>query len=138
MAAAGWLLDKSAYTCLPAAVDANEWIERIERGLVHLATVTLLEMGYSARSGSDWAAMMAEPPISLMPIEYATPRIERRALDIQGQLARRGHHRAPSIPDLLIAATAEMAGLTLLHRDKDFSLIAETTGQPLELIELAG
>nr|WP_276578139.1 PIN domain-containing protein [Nocardiopsis dassonvillei] len=40
--------------------------------------------------------------------------------------------RAPGIPDLLIAAVAERAGLTLLHLDKDFELIAEITGQPVE------
>lgn len=44
-------------------------------------------------------------------------------------LADRGQHRAPSIPDTLIAATAELAGLTILHRDKDFDLIASITGQ---------
>jgi len=33
---------------------------------------------------------------------------------------------------LIIAAAAELAGLTLLHLDKDFDLIAGITGQPLE------
>src|SRR5690606_21475900 len=47
-------------------------------------------------------------------------------------LAYRGAHRAPSIPDLLIAATAEKAGLTVLAADKDFTLIAAITGQPIE------
>ena len=51
-------------------------------------------------------------------------------------LADRGQHRAPSIPDLLIAATAELAGFTVLHHDKDFDLIAELTGQPLERLTL--
>lgn len=39
---------------------------------------------------------------------------------------------APAIPDLLIAATAELAGLVVLHDDKDFALIAGITGQPHE------
>ena len=47
-------------------------------------------------------------------------------------LADRGQHRAPSIPELIIAATAELAGLTVLHLDKDFDIIADITGQPLE------
>jgi predicted nucleic acid-binding protein len=47
-------------------------------------------------------------------------------------LADRGHHRAPSIPDLLVAAIAEAAGLVVLHDDKDFELIAELTGQGVE------
>ena len=51
-------------------------------------------------------------------------------------LADRGLHRAHSIPDLLIAATAEKVGLTVLAVDKDFGLIAEITVQPVETLEL--
>ena len=43
-------------------------------------------------------------------------------------------YRAPSIPDLLVAATAEKAGLTVLAVDKDFDLIAEITGQAVEAL----
>jgi predicted nucleic acid-binding protein len=39
------------------------------------------------------------------------------------------------VPDLLIAATAELAGLIVLHLDKDFELIADVTGQPLERLD---
>ena len=53
-------------------------------------------------------------------------------LEILALLADRGQHRAPSIPDLIIAATAELAGLTVLHLDKDFEVIAAVTGQPVE------
>jgi predicted nucleic acid-binding protein len=52
-------------------------------------------------------------------------------------LADRGHHRVPSVPDLLVAAIAELAGLTVLHVDKDFDVIAEITGQPIERLGLA-
>ena len=71
-----------------------------------------------------------------MPVEYLTPKIEDRALELQFALAERGHHRAPSVPDLLIAATAELAELTVLHIDKDFDLIAEITDQRLERLEV--
>jgi predicted nucleic acid-binding protein len=70
-----------------------------------------------------------------MPIEYLTPAIEDRAVEVLGFLADRGQHRAPSIPDLIIAATAELSGLTVLHLDKDFDVIAEITGQPLERLK---
>jgi predicted nucleic acid-binding protein len=66
-----------------------------------------------------------------MPVEYLTPAIEDRAVELQRVLADRGQHRAPSIPDLLVAATAELCGLVVLHVDKDFELIADITGQPL-------
>ncbi len=51
-------------------------------------------------------------------------------------LADRGQHRAASIPDLILAATAELAGLTVLHLDKDFDLITEITGQPAERLNM--
>jgi predicted nucleic acid-binding protein len=50
-------------------------------------------------------------------------------------LADRGQHRALSIPDLLIAATAEVAQLTVLHVDEDFDLIAAITGQSIERLD---
>ena len=67
-----------------------------------------------------------------MPVEYATPAIEDRAVTVQLLLADQGHHRAVSVPDLLVAAAAELAGLTVLHDDKDFERIAAVTGQPIE------
>ena len=131
-----WLIDKSALVRLAASPDAAEWAARIERGLVRITTVTRLEAGYSARSGPQLRAGFQRPPLSSMPVEYLTPAIEDRAVEVLTLLADRGQHRAPSIPDLIIAATAELAGLTVLHLDKDFDLIAEITGQPMELLNV--
>jgi predicted nucleic acid-binding protein len=131
-----WLIDKSALVRLASAAAAAEWASRIDRGLVRISTVTRLEVGYSARTASDHRTLLTEPPMSSMPVEYLTPTIEDRAVELQLVLAERGLHRAPSIPDLLIAATAELADLTVLHLDKDFELIAELTGQPTERLEL--
>lgn len=132
-----WLIDKSALTRLGSSPDADEWAGRIERGLVRITTVTLLEVGYSARSVSALRAGLRNPAIASMPVEYATPAIEDRAVDVLMRLAERGQHRAPSVPDLMIAATAELAGLTVLHNDKDFDLIADITGQPMERLRSA-
>jgi predicted nucleic acid-binding protein len=132
VAVTDWLIDKSALVRLGASPDAEDWAGRIERGLVRITTMTRLEVGYSARTAADARSVFGTPPISMMPVEYLTPAIEDRALEVQLMLADRGRHRAPSIPDLLIAATAELAGLTVLHLDKDFELIAERTGQHTE------
>jgi predicted nucleic acid-binding protein len=132
----GWLVDKSALVRLGDSPDASAWAERIERGLVRITTVTRLEVGYSARSGSDARSIFASSPLSAMPVEYLTPAIEDRAIDIQLLLAGQGQHRAPSIPDVIIAATAELAGLTVLHLDKDFNIIADITGQPTERLRV--
>ena len=137
MALKGWLIDKSAYARLGTTPDADLWRNRIARGLVRLSVVTRLELGYSFRGVADAERETASPPLSLMPVEYFTPSIEERAVELQMLLTSRGQHRAPSIPDLLLAATAEKRGLTILAVDKDFALISEITGQPVEALAVA-
>lgn len=131
-----WVIDKSAYQRLLASPDADEWLARINRGLVRVTAVTLLAMGFSARNGPDWRGSVQRPPISLMPMLNVTPAMEDRVVEVQGLLAERGHHRAVKVPDLLIAAAAEVSRCAVLHVDKDFELIADVTGQPVE--RLAG
>ena len=136
MAVAGWLIDKSALVRLHSSRDAEAWVQRIERGLVHISSLTKLEVGYSARSGRDHGTLLTGPPIASMITQYLTPAIEDRALEVQGLLARRGQHRGPSIPDLLIAATAELNGLTVLHVDADFTRISSISGQKVERLRV--
>ncbi|HEX4745666.1 MAG TPA: PIN domain nuclease [Gaiellaceae bacterium] len=68
------------------------------------------------------------------------PRQWQRALDVYEQLARTGgmHHRAVKHFDLLTAAAAESAGVTVLHYDADFDEIAAITGQPTRWIAPRG
>jgi predicted nucleic acid-binding protein len=131
-----WLIDKSALARLGRSVDAELWLSRVQRGLVRVTAATVLEVGFSARSGADWQTLIHGAPLALMPVESLTPQIEQRAIDVQGILADRGEHRAPSVPDLLIAAAAELVGLTVLHLDKDFDLVAEVTGQLVERLRI--
>lgn len=132
----GWLVDKSALVRLGASPDAHMWASRIERGVVRVTSITRLEVGFSARNSADLRSGMARPPLASMPVEYLTPAMEDRALAVQEALAERGQHRAVSIPDLLVAAAAELAQLTVLHVDQDFDLIAAVTGQPMERLAL--
>jgi len=57
----------------------------------------------------------------------------QRAEEIYAGLARMrgGRHRGMPVGDVLIAATAEAHGLSVLHDDNHFDLIAEVTGQPV-------
>ncbi len=126
------MIDKSALVRIGNSPSAPEWADRIQRGLVRISTVTRLEIGYSARTGAQARTAWRTPPLAAMPVEYLTPAIEDRAVEVQLLLADRGQHRAPSIPHLMIAATAELAGLTVLHVDKDFELIADVTRQSVE------
>ena len=49
MALTSWLIDKSAVVRLGSSPEAAEWATRIGRGLVRIANVTRLEIGYSVR-----------------------------------------------------------------------------------------
>jgi hypothetical protein len=125
-----WLIDKSALVRLGTSSHAEQWAESA-RPRAHRRRDTgrgrilrTLCPGYGPR--------LRTPPLSSMPVEYSTPTIEDRAMTVQRQLAERGQHRAPSIPDLLIAATAELSNRIVLHVDKDFELIADLTSQPIE------
>ena len=61
----------------------------------------------------------------------------QRAIEVQGLLAMRGQHRVP-MPELIIAAAAERAGMVLLHYDADFDRIASVTGQAMEWVVVRG
>ena len=63
-----------------------------------------------------------------------TEAVVDRALAVQALLAARSQHRAVPLPDLLVAACAESAELTVLHYDADFERIAALTGQPVQWV----
>jgi predicted nucleic acid-binding protein len=60
-----------------------------------------------------------------MPGEYQTPAIEDRVIVVQPLLADSGRHRAPSVPDLIVAATAELAGLVVLDDKRLYEVNVE-------------
>jgi len=104
----------------------------------HLATcaVTNLEMLFSARSGAEWD--MVREQLQGLPTVPITPTVCTRAIEVQGMLWHSGKVRAVGIPDLLIAAAAEAAGLSVLHYDTDFDLVAAVTGQECRWVVEAG
>jgi predicted nucleic acid-binding protein len=61
-----------------------------------------------------------------------------RAMEVLLQLATKSQHRNFSWPDLIIAATAEQNGATVLHYDSDYDRIAAITGQPVEWVAPRG
>jgi predicted nucleic acid-binding protein len=61
-----------------------------------------------------------------------------RALATHRELARTSQHRHFRLPDLVIAATAETNGATVLHYDADYDRIAAVTGQPMEWVAPKG
>ena len=106
-----------------------------EEGRVARAGITDLEVGYGSRNAREWDQDMDD--LSIFELIETTSDHVRRARQVQRMLASRSQ-RGRKVPDLLIAAAAEQAGLTLLHYDSDFDLIARVTGQECEWIVPAG
>ena len=61
-----------------------------------------------------------------------------RALEVHRKLAATSQHRHFRLPDLVIAAAAEVAGATVLHYDADYDRITAVTGQPTEWVAPRG
>jgi predicted nucleic acid-binding protein len=57
-----------------------------------------------------------------------------RAMAVHRRLAETSQHRHFRLPDLIIAATAEVHGATVLHYDADYDRIARITNQPTEWV----
>ncbi len=129
---ARYLADKSALARVHLAPVASRLESLFLAGEVATCGIVDLELLFSARSTVDYLAILADRR-SLPRAEVGEAGIER-AVVVQTALARKGQHRSLSIPDLLIAAAAEAAGLTVLHYDSDFDLVAEVTGQPTEWV----
>lgn len=126
-----YLLDKSALASHLPPTARSRIQNLVIRGQIAVCEMTQLEILYSAESPGQWLAMQAE--LQAYRLISVGPRCWDRAIEVQGRLAERGQHRRP-LPDLIVAATASVHGLTVLHNDKDFEIIAEVTGQPTERI----
>ncbi len=101
-------------------------------GRIATCAVVDLEVLLMARSASEHGEIWFER--QLLPRAPVTEAGLDRAVEVQGELAATGLHRRVTPTDLVTAAAAEQAGLTILHYDHDFDLIAEVTGQPTEWV----
>jgi predicted nucleic acid-binding protein len=136
MAVARYLAGNSVWARLTQPAVRAAVAPRVDRGLIGTCSIIDLEILYSARTGSEHDHFRAQRTA----FEYfpMTDEIAQRAVEVQGLLAHRAQHRSVSIPDLLIAATAERYGLTVLHYDGDYERIAAITGQAVEWIVSPG
>ncbi|MEU8137034.1 PIN domain nuclease [Streptodolium elevatio] len=132
MNAAQFLIDTSALARL-VHNDAEQygWDQAAAAGLIAVCPITELEFFYSARSAAD-RAQGVEDVRTLFGWVPVDDRAYDRACQVQELLTQRGQHRSAGPVDLVVAATAELQGLTLLHRDKDFECIAAVTGQAVQ------
>ena len=128
-----FLADKSALARRQTRAEVREALDPLLlEGEIATCGIVDLELLYSATSPTTYKALAnALRGMPRVALDEAT--IER-ALQVQGKLAQRSQHRAVPLPDLLIAACAENAGLTVIHYDADFERISELTKQPVQWI----
>lgn len=103
-----------------------------DRGVLGVCSMSIMEMLTSSRSVHDaelWLELSRQFERLPMPDD-----IWDRAIEVQSKLVGKSLHRSVKLPDLLIAATAERHGVTMLHYDRDYDRIAEVTGQPTEWV----
>ncbi|MCJ1677236.1 PIN domain nuclease [Streptomyces sp. APSN-46.1] len=123
------LIDTSALTrVLTNAEVRKAWSDHLTEGVLGICDITELEFLFSARSLAD--RLEKEALVGELLKWAPTPDgVYTRARAVQRLLTDRGEHRSAGPVDLLLAATAELSGLTLLHYDADFETIARVTGQ---------
>lgn len=130
-----YLLDKSALARVAGHPTVQAALERLDDiGTLATTAVIDLEIGYSARNLAEFDSIAVDRAELYQDLPL-TPAVSARARHVQRELARRGQHRGPGVPDLLmIAATGEMYGAVIVHYDRDFDTIAAVTGQPVAWI----
>lgn len=96
-------------------------------GQIFYSPISGLELRYSASNESDYRRLTAilDGFDRLAVVDAAFNLADRTQ-----RLLTKASLKGRSVPALVIAAQAELAGLTVLHYDADFDLIASVTGQP--------
>lgn len=121
---ARYLADKSALARFDRPIVERRLRPLLDDADIATCAIVDLEVLYSARNLREFEAVLAERRrLEDVPV---TPAVTERAIEIQHDLARLGQHRVP-IPDLIVAAAAETSGLTVLHYDGDFEVIARAS-----------
>ena len=127
-----YLIDKSALARMQHPTVERRLAPVIESGEAATCSMVDLEVLYSTRNREEHSRVRARRALAYRKVDL-TEAVFNRAIDVQGLLAGRGRHRLP-IPDLIIAAAAEAARMTVLHYDADFDTIAAVTGQDMEWV----
>ena len=127
-----YLIDTSGLFRILQGPLREAWLEEMTAGVIAVCPVAEIEFLFSARSLAG-----LEKQRLLRTVFGWQPMAERayeRAEAVQQLLTGTGQHRSAGPVDLLIAATAEQANLTILCDDRDFEVIAAVTGQRVRLV----
>lgn len=131
------LADTSVWARSSTGEVADRFNDAVAHGRVAISPVVRLEVLFMAKGTAAYDRLRTSlDALHQVPLDAA---VARRAEEVQSKLARRAmHHRSVGVNDLLIAAAAEAAGVTIWHYDEDYDRIAAVTGQPSEWIVARG
>ncbi len=133
-----FLVDTSAWHRSGHGLVADAWSDHLSADDLAICPQVRLEILYSARSAADYDDIRSELD-GLRQIPTGDAAFER-ALEVQRTLAHLAglHHRSVKVADLVISASAEIAGAIMWHYDEDFDRIAAITGQPCQWVAPRG
>ena len=119
--------------------ELRAWFEdSLVEGEIGICDMVRLELLHSTRTPEEFRDLNDElDALPQFPIGEAE---WQRAIQAYERLAEQGNafHRSVKHQDLLIAAAAAAAGITLVHYDRDYDAIAEVTGQPMRWLAPRG
>jgi predicted nucleic acid-binding protein len=118
-----FVADNSVWQRADKPAIAAIWAAALRHGQIATCPPVRLEILFSARGLDDFdekrETLAALENLPTGQAEWdAAEEAMRRLLEIS-------HHRAVTFPDLLVAATAEAAGIGVLHYDSDFDLLRD-------------
>lgn len=122
-----FLADKSALARLHTTPVQVVMEPLILAGEIATCAIVDLEILFSARSPVEYSDIQQRRMRSYPNLQI-TEQVCVRALELQSSLAKRSQHRAVSIPDLIIAACAQVHNVTVLHYDSDFDAVTAVGG----------
>ncbi|MFI1384654.1 PIN domain-containing protein [Embleya sp. NPDC020886] len=73
----------------------------------------------------------------MFPYHLVPDSVWSESAELQRALGNSSRHESASVVDLVVAVTARHHGLTLLHLDRDFDVIAKLTEQPVQRVDEA-
>jgi predicted nucleic acid-binding protein len=102
----------------------DDWASALRLRQVATCSITTLELLYAARDAQEVAELEAdEATLRDIPVTVSVQRAAIAALRELSQLGA-GYHRV-KLPDALIAAAAQQAGIGVLHYDRHYDRLAE-------------
>jgi predicted nucleic acid-binding protein len=131
------LADTSAWTNRHKSQRVDEDFQtRVLADEIATCPIVVMELLWTAQTGGEFEELRLDlEALPQLPIDQET---WNRATDVWHELVVAHQHREVKIPDLLVAAAAEIAGVAVCHYERDFEAISEITGQPVRAIAPIG